>query len=303
MSITIDANLSVIQNKLNISTTRMAMYAERSVDEIIESEAKAGNTRAVQYAKELCKNPDQLIKAFDLDQPGNKLAILQEMNEREIMEIMPEVDKEGLMLGLNFFTQEKMLYLLEDAPIEEVVNMSLEVLPLNQILEMIPSKELDKFFQNRDLDPKLVFDFIGKLDPAILAQMVETVTGVPLDDEKLNSAELAKMIEGFDKDSYMDAMVAMDPEAKRGLIAMMSKKEPEILQLFDAKNYTNSLALLQKPDMMKGTVALEPETMIEMLGELPKELLAIVATQVDTKEFAEVLIKKHQDLLAEVIAA
>ena len=61
--------------------------------------------------------------------------------------------------------------------------------------------------------------------------------------------------------------------------------------------------MLQKPDMMKGTVALEPETMIEMLGELPKELLAIVATQVDTKEFAEVLIKKHQDLLAEVIAA
>ena len=303
MSITIDANLSVIQNKLNISTTRMAMYAERSVDEIIESEAKAGNTKAIKYARELCQNPDQLIKAFDLDQPGNKLAILQEMNENEIMEIMPEVEKEGLMLGLNFFTQEKMLYLLEDAPIEEVVNMSLEVLPLNQILEMIPSKELDKFFENKDLDPKLVFDFIEKLDPEVLAQMVETVTGVPLDDEKLNSKELSKMIQGFDKDTYMDAMIAMDSDAQRNLIAMMSKKEPEILQLFDAKNYTNSLALLEKPDMMKGTVALTPETMVEMLGELPKELLAIVATQVDTKEFAEIIVKKHQDLLAEMIAA
>ena len=303
MSIKIDANLNVIQNKLNISTTRMAMYAERSVDEIIESEAKAGNTRAIQYAKELCRNPEQLIKAFDLEDPANKLVVLQEMNENEIMEIMPEIKKEGLMLGLNFFTQEKMLKLLEDAPIEEVVNMSLEVLPLQQILELIPSKELDKFVQNRELDEKLVFDFMGKLDPEVLAQMVETVTGVPLNDAKLDSAELTKMIQGFDKDTYLDAMVAMDPEAKRNLIAMMSKKEPEVLQLFDAKNYTKSLAMLQKPDMMKGTIALEPETMVEMLGELPKELLAIVATQVDTKEFAEILIKKHQDLLAEVIAA
>lgn len=303
MSITIDANLSVIQNKLSISTTRMAMYAEKSVDEIIESEAKAGNTKAIQYARELSSNPDQLIKAFGLDDPSNKLAILQEMNENEIMEIMPEIDKEGLMLGLNFFTQEKMLYLLEDAPIEEVVNMSLEVLPLNQILDMIPSKELDKFVQNKDLDEKLVFNFIDKLDPEVLAQMVETVTGVPLDDTKLNSQELSKMIQGFDKDTYLDAMVAMDSDAKRDLIAMMSKKDPEVLQLFDAKNYTKSLAMLQKPDMMKGTVALEPETMVEMLGNLPKELLAIVATQIDTKEFAEVLIKKHQDLLAEVIAA
>ncbi len=303
MSITIDANLSVIQNKLNISTTRMAMYAERSVDEIIESEAKAGNTRALQYARELSSNPDQLIKTFELDQPGNKLTILQEMNENEIMDILPEVDKEGLMLGLNFFTQEKMLYLLEDAPIEEVVNMSLEVLPLNQILEMIPSKELDKFVQNKDLDPKLVLDFIDKLPPEVLAQMVETVTGVPLEEAHLDAKELTKMIAGFDKDTYIDAMVAMDDEAKRSLIAMMSKKEPEVLQLFDAKNYTKSLAMLQKPDMMKGTIALEPETMVNMLGELPKELLAIVATQVDTKEFAEILIKKHQDLLAEVIAA
>ena len=303
MSITIDANLSVIQNKLSISTSRMAMYAEKSVDEIIESEAKAGNSKAIKYAKELSSKPENLIKAFDLDNPSNKLAILQEMNEKEIMEIMPDVDKEGLMLGLNFFTQEKMLKLLEDAPIEQVVNMSLEVLPLREVLDMIPSKELDKFVQNKDLDRKLVLDFINKLEPEVLAQMVETVTGIPLDDKNLNSPELAKMISCFDKETYLDAMVAMDSDAKRNLIAMMSKKDPEVLQLFDAKNYTKSLATLQKPDTMKGTIALEPETMVEMLGNLPKELLAIVATQIDTKEFAEVLIKKHQDLLAEMIAA
>ena len=55
--------------------------------------------------------------------------------------------------------------------------------------------------------------------------------------------------------------------------------------------------------MMKGTIALTPETMVEMLGELPKELLSIVATQIDAKEFAEILVKKHQDILESVIAA
>lgn len=303
MSIKIDANLSVIQNKLSISSSRMALYAEKSIDEIIESEAKAGNNRAVQYARELYGNASQLVKAFSLDNPSNKLTILQELNEKDIMEIMPNIDEEGLMLGLNFFTQDKMLKLLEEAPIEEVVNMALEVLPLGDILEMIPSKDLDKFVQNKDLDQDLVFDFLGQLEPEVLAQMVETVTGVPLEDEALDAKELTKMIQGFDKDTYLDSMVAMDADAKRQLIGLMAKKDPEILQLFEAKSYTNSLATLQKPDMMKGTVALTSETMIEMLGELPKELLSIVATQIDAKEFAEILVKKHQDILESVIAA
>lgn len=303
MSIKIDANLSVLQNKLSISSSRMALYAEKSIDEIIESEAKAGNNRAVQYARELYGNASQLVKAFSLDNPSNKLVILQELNEKDIMEIMPNIDKEGLMLGLNFFTQDKMLKLLEEAPIEEVVNMALTVMPLGDILEMIPSKDLDKFVQNKDLDQDLVFDFLDKLPPEVLAQMVETVTGVPLEEESLDPKELTKMIQGFDKDTYLDSMVAMDADAKRQLIGLMAKKDPEILQLFEAKSYTNSLATLQKPDMMKGTIALTPETMVEMLGELPKELLSIVATQIDAKEFAEILVKKHQDILESVIAA
>ena len=303
MSIKIDANLSVLQNKLSISSSRMALYAEKSIDEIIESEAKAGNNRAVQYARELYGNASQLVKAFSLDNPSNKLVILQELNEKDIMEIMPNIDKEGLMLGLNFFTQDKMLKLLEEAPIEDVVNMALEVLPLGDILEMIPSKDLDKFVQNKDLDEALVFDFLDQLAPEVLAQMVETVTGVPLEEESLDPKELTKMIQGFDKDTYLDSMVAMDADAKRQLIGLMAKKNPEILQLFEAKSYTNSLATLQKPDMMKGTIALTPETMVEMLGELPKELLSIVATQIDAKEFAEILVKKHQDILESVIAA
>ena len=31
--------------------------------------------------------------------------------------------------------------------------------------------------------------------------------------------------------------------------------------------------------------------------------MAIVATQVDAKDFAEILVKKHQDILESVIAA
>ena len=303
MSIKIDANLSVLQNKLSITSSRMELYAEKTVDEIIESEAKAGNNRAVQYARELYGNASQLVKAFSLDNPSNKLVILQEMNEDDLMEVLPKIEDKGLMLGLNFFTQDKMLKLLEDAPIEEVVNMTLTVLPMGDVLDMIPSKELNKFMKNKDLDPKLVLNFLDQMPPEVLAQMVESVTGVPLEDEALDAKELTKMISGFDKDTYIDSMVAMDPDAKRQLIALMAQKEPEVLQLFDAKNYTKSLATIQKPDMMEGTIALTPETMIEMLGELPKELLSIVATQVDAKEFAEILIKKHQDILESVIAA
>lgn len=301
MSITIDANLTYIQNKLSISSSRMQNYTDKTVDEIITAEANSGNTKALEYARELYSNPKKLIKSLDLENPNNKFILLQEMDEKDVLKVMEGIKKEDLLLGLNFFTQEKMLELLEEVPAEELVNMTLELFKLDQVLDMIPEKELQNFMKNTELEKELVINNLEKLPPEFLAQVIETMTGFPVDE--LDPKQLSSQIASLGNDEFEEAMEYMDPKATRALIMAMSEENPEILQLFPAENYTNVLNTLQKPEMMEGTVALEAESVITMLGELPKELMSIVATQIDTEEFAEELIRNHKDVLESIITS
>ena len=67
MSIVIDANMKLFADRINITSTRMIReYGLSTVEEIIESEAEKGNTKALQYAKEFSNSPEKLIKLFEL---------------------------------------------------------------------------------------------------------------------------------------------------------------------------------------------------------------------------------------------
>ncbi|MFQ8626800.1 MAG: hypothetical protein ACLSA2_10300 [Candidatus Gastranaerophilaceae bacterium] len=46
---------------------------------------------------------------------------------------------------------------------------------------------------------------------------------------------------------------------------------------------------------------IEPEYIQEMIKELPNDLLSIVITQMDTEQFAEILMDRYPDILAEII--
>jgi hypothetical protein len=53
--------------------------------------------------------------------------------------------------------------------------------------------------------------------------------------------------------------------------------------------------------MVKPMVRLNKETLVKMLIELPGELMAIVAAQVDTKDFAKFLQDGQMDILKEAL--
>ena len=111
------------------------------------------------------------------------------------------------------------------------------------------------------------------------------------------------MLYDLDDDSYKEALIAMDPDAKRTMVMNMQQQDPEVMQLFPADAYTDMLAILQKPDMMEGMAALQTESLLAMNGELPPELMAIVLTQIDPKDLAKLVIKDHPELLSQIVAA
>lgn len=299
--ISIDTNMFVLQNKLNITSERMSNYANKTVDEIIEAEKAQGNTKAAEFQKQLESDPNTLIKTYQLDNPGNKFNLISQIPEQKKPELLEYLEDDDLRMGLNFFSQEQLLKLVEDyAPIEEVVNAALIVFPLQDIMEMMPDKELNNFIVNKDLDPEFLKKNLEKMDPTIIAAMIEAATGEPVFEE--DPKKIMDMLYGLDDDSYQEALLAMNPDAKRLMVMNMYQQDDEVLQLFPADSYTAMLGSLEKEDMMPSMQAMTTDTLINMDTELPPELLSVVLTQIDPKDFAEILIKEYPKLLDQIVA-
>jgi len=300
MSIVLDTNMKLFAERMNITSSRMVRdYGLSTVDEIIEAEAAQGNTQAINYAREMYNTPAKLIKIFKLADVENKFVILHNMDEKTRLKVLPMLDQEDLVMGLYFFTQEKLLEMLMEVDIEELVRVIINAFPLEDIVMMFSEEDLAAFFQNEKLEKYDVINQLKCMPPEVMQKFVEGVTGRP--SEETNPLDLIKSIENLPIDKYRDFMSAIDPDVQRQLTFQLTKQKPEYLELFENETYVNMLSTLMKPEMIKPMIFLEKETLIDMVSILPPDLLSIVAAQVDTKKFAEFLLDGHTDLLQDAL--
>ena len=61
------------------------------------------------------------------------------------------------------------------------------------------------------------------------------------------------------------------------------------------------LNTLMKPEMVKPMIALEKESLVDMISILPDDLMSIVASQIDTKVFTEFLMQGHLDMIEDAL--
>lgn len=296
MAVVLDANMKLFAERMNITSSRMIQdYGLKTVDEIIEAEAERGNTRAVNYAREMYNSPAKLCKIFKLTDVENKFVILHNMDDRTRQLMLPLLDQEDLVMGLYFFTQDKLLEMLKEVDIEELVRVVMGAFPLQEIVMMFTEDDLAQFFQHDELEKYDVINQLKSLPPEVMVKFVEGVTGRP--SEETNPLELIKSIENLPTDKYRDFMSAIDPDVQRQLTFQLTKANPDYLQLFENDTYINMLNTLMKPEMVKPMINLNKESLITMVTELPSDLLSIVGAQVDTVDFTYFLLDGHLDLL------
>ncbi len=296
MSLVIDANMKLFAERMNITSSRMIQdYGLKTVDEIIEAEAAQGNSQAVKFAQEMYNSPAKLIKIFKLTDVENKFVLLHNMNSETREKILPMLDSDDLVMGLYFFTQDKLLEMLEGVDIEELVNVVLGAFPLADIVSMFTEDDLAQFFQHDELERKDVIEQLKCMPPEVMIKFVEGVTGQP--SEETDPMELINSIANLPMDQYRDFMSAIDPDVQRQLTFQLTKEKPEYLQLFENQTYINMLSTMMKPDMVKPMINLNKESLVTMITELPSDLMSIVAAQVDTQKFAEYILDGHTDLL------
>ncbi len=297
----VDSNLEYLQRVLNINPVKFQQqYALMSVDEIIEAEAAQGNQQAIKLAQELTTNVSLVMELFDLADSNNKYQILRQMTEKQLHVFLPEMEQKDLMQGLFFFTEDKLMKMLEGLPAEQLLKTVFEMFSKEEIVQLMPEEQLDKFLTSTDIDKNKILKHIQSIPPEYVAQVLEQITGETQDD--MDSIDLSKKFGELNPLEYKDALKAFQPTQKQQLVLSLGKEHNEWFQLFDASAYTKVIQReKQKPDVIKAMAIIEPEHIQKMIEELPNDLLSIVITQIDTEKFAEILMEEFPEIMAQIV--
>ena len=301
MSLVIDSNLEYLQNILHISkVTFEEKYANMSVDEIIEAEAAQGNQQAIELAQELTTNTSLVMELFDLADTNNKYMILREMSAQQLQTFLPEMEESDLLQGLYFFTEDKLMKMLEALPAEQLVNTVFQMFSKEEVVQLLPEEQLDKFLTSHDIDKNKILKHMQSIPEEYVAQVLEQITGEA--QEGQDSIDLAKKFGELNPLEYQDALKAFQPTQKQQLVLSLGKEHEEWFQLFDADAYTKVINReKQQPEVVKAMSVIDPEYIQNMITELPNDLLSIVITQIDTEKFADILMNQFPEVMAEII--
>ena len=299
--IVIDTDISLLVKKLNITQAQLQQYGTMSVEEIVEAEAEKGNTKAVEYATELFTTPEKLVKIFKLSDPNNKLEILGEMTAQQLYLFLPEMEEADISQGLKFFTQDKLLAMLEKIPPEQIVNTVFEMFSKEEVIEYLPEEQLNKFLTSTDIEKNKVLEHMKSIPPEYIAQMIENITGEEV--KEMDQEKMLAQVRDFNPLEFKNALVSLQPIAKQQLTLGLAKEQTELFQLFDPHAYANMISTYkQQPELVKAMAVIEEDQKVKMLKELPNDLLAIVITQIDAEDFADILINKCPEILAQIVA-
>lgn len=300
MSIVINTDLEYLRNRLNIPESRMVAYESKSVDEILKAEAAAGNQEAIQMAADMFTDVNQLIELFQLAEPENKLVIIKQMNYSQLEKLVPMLEQDDLVQGLNYFTQDGLLDLLKDIPKEELLKTVFELFSQTQIIEYMPEKQLDNLLTDSDLDKEMLLQSLKFIPDMYLQQIIESVTG---EEAQGASSALILQISQLGDQDYKNALMNFQPAQKKDLTYILVNQETKLFQKFDTDAYTHMINRERdKDELIKAMGFIKPEYLHKMMNTLPQDLLSIVTTQVDTEKFADSLINKFPELLAQLVA-
>lgn len=296
MSITIDANMILFANRLNITSSRMINeYSDSTIDEIIQAEAAQGNHKAVDYASDLYSSPLKLVEMFRLNNVENRYRLIVNMKESVRRLILPMLSQDDLRMGLYFFTKEKLLEMLLGVDKRELLRVLAGAFSLEKVVTMLPEEELIKFYQHKDLKKENVIEQIKNLPPEMMKKFIEDVTGKPA--EQTEPTDLIRNIEALNDEKFKKFMTCVNPLIQRQLFYQLADDDEKHLFMIPNITYVEMLQTLQKPEMVKPMIKLNQLTLIDMVMELPPDLMSIVAAQIDATDFATFLQHNHMKVL------
>lgn len=314
MSIAINIDKYMLCSMFNISAKKITdEYSGMSIEEIMKVEAQQGNAAAAKFDQSILNDPAKLIELFELQDPGNKFAILSNMSQEDLDSLLPMLKTEDLIQGLNYFSKDMLLKLFQELPQEQLLNLTFDMFSDAHIMQMMPEEQLNKMLTSTDMDKNQEIKYLQTLKPEIMAQMIEAATGEPAtgsDNMGMNGqprydkAQLANQIGGLSDDKFQDAMLSIPKANKQAFVYKLATDNPKLYENVDSKAYLNMMyEKKDKQDLIRSANVIDEDNLVKMVSRLPKELTSVVLTQMDTGKFANMLMANFKDILKQITAA
>jgi len=296
--INLQVDFSLLNKFFGIPISRITQYENKELEEIMELEAAQGNQKAADY-KKILADPDKILDIFKLSNLENKYIILQNMAEGDLDELLPFLTQEQLAKGLQFFTEEKLVEMCKELPIEELLLMVFDKFCMMDILVLMQDDAMDEFIMQPEVERKYAQTYFESLDDKTLEKIMVYSFGDKFKDK--NRDEYLEHLENLEDNDYKRFLTSMERKDKMELINGIVEQEPNLALLFKADDVVKPMEKLMKEDKIKMMSKLDPEFLVPMVQELPLDLTQIVLTQIDPQQFAEILAQDFQDILSQVV--
>lgn len=293
--ISLDLDLSYLSRYYHIGTDQMQKYRNMSITQIMQVEAEKGNTKAAEFLMKITSNPEELARLFQLANPKNRYLILSHMNRDDQLKIMECLKPEELILGLSIFNQEALIKLMQQLPPETLATVVLENMDVDKFLKALPEEFMNEFLSSDKMDRDIMMRALEDVDEAELQKMMEHTTGQSCYEDR---ETILQKMGSMDDDHFMRAVFGLEVQGKQQLISGIIQEKPELFEEFSAEAMTHPFTMMQKEDVLKALTVLDTEQLLPMVEQLPQDVMALIATQIDPRMFAQILTSDFKSVIA-----
>ncbi len=293
--INLDLDYAYLSSRYHIGSRDMQRYKNMSIVQIMQVEAAKGNSAAAEFLMHITSNPKELAKVLKLVDPKNRYLILMNMNENDLMMIMQFLEPEEMILGLSIFNHDALIELMQQLPPETLQKVVLNKMDTEKFLKLIPEEYLNEFFTSDKIDRSMIMKGMENIDKEQLQKMMENFTGQPCYDD---SDTILQQMNSLNDDNFMKAVFAFEPKGKQQIIGNMLREKPDLFKEFSPEAMTHPFKTMPKEEVLKSLSVLETKEMLPMIEDMPQDVMALVATQIDPQVFAKILCSNFAEVLA-----
>lgn len=295
--IELDVNLTYLTHHFHINTERLNQYRGQTVDKIIQEEIKAGNKDALRFASDI-KDPEELSELLYLANIDNRYLIIQSLSDEDLTKVLEQLNSVQLAWGLNFFNQDILMDLMNSLPQEQLLEVVFQKFAFEDIVELMPQDELDEFLQNTEVERGAIMECFAGFNKKFLNKIMFQVTGQNYQDK--SKGEIFDYMNGLDDNEFTHFILNMDQFQKQTLTYYLCQNDNDLMLELDQKSISRPMLNLNKEEIVPCFEVLDPEFLIPMIQELPRELMEVVASQIEVEDFAELLIKEFPEILKNI---
>ena len=296
--IKLDVNLKYLTDNYNIGSQQLQAYKNKSLQEIMKLEAKNGNSKAAEFNLNLLSDPMELVRIFRLMDAENRYQIIKNMNYNDKLKLLSMLEIGEMLLGLEFFQKDKLLNMMRGLKKEKLFAVAMQKYSFDDFMKMIPEKEQNKFFDQKKITPAQILKGVQHLEANQMARMLENVTGES--QQGKSKKELMASLVTLKPEALRNSVKSLEQDEKAFVMSKMAKEDPSVLNELSTDAFIAPLEQLDKEDLVKAMGVLDPEDMMTMLSELPEDLIAVTASQIDPEKLSRMLVTEFTDVLSQL---